>query len=100
MKRKKDTIYLKNPLAPLCGLCGLNLTAENAKKRKKNLAMQLLIGIIEMTSGMILPERNPALYYGVWISAPSMAPTHSVFPPYSVTNCLASWIIPSTKSSS
>ena len=65
MKRKKDRIYLKNPLAPLCGLRGLNLTAENAKKRKENLAMQLLIGIIEMTCGVILPERNPVLRYGI-----------------------------------
>jgi hypothetical protein len=37
--------YLKNHFAPLCGL---NITAEIAKKRKENPAIKLLIFIFEM----------------------------------------------------
>ena len=44
------TNCLKNLFAPLCGLCGLNLTAESAKKRKEILAVELLLGISEMAS--------------------------------------------------
>ena len=42
--------YLKNLFAPLCGLGGLNLTAENAEKREEDLAMELPICIFEMVS--------------------------------------------------
>jgi hypothetical protein len=47
----RASAYLKNPFAPLCGLRGLNLTAEDAKKRKENLAMELPIFVFEMASG-------------------------------------------------
>jgi hypothetical protein len=43
-------VISKTPLAFLCGLCGLNLTAENAEKRKENLVEVLPTPIVEMAS--------------------------------------------------
>jgi hypothetical protein len=48
--RKQIRTYLKNLFARLCGLGGLNLTAENAKERKDNLASEQPMRIFEMAS--------------------------------------------------
>jgi hypothetical protein len=50
--------YLKNHFAPLCGLCGLNITAENAKKRKENPAMKPLTFIFETASNSTLAHKQ------------------------------------------
>jgi hypothetical protein len=50
---------LKNPFAPLWGLRGLNLTAEDAKKREEDLTMELPICILEMDSRSL--DENPLL---------------------------------------
>jgi hypothetical protein len=42
--------YLEALLAALCGICGLNLTAESAEKRKENLVSERPLRIIEMAS--------------------------------------------------
>jgi hypothetical protein len=40
-----DKILSQKHFAPLCGLCGLNPTAETAKERQENLTSELATSI-------------------------------------------------------